>query len=44
VVSVYYNIIVLNKKIMPSEFMIKISDTARQIDLNLIEFEGQENL
>ena len=44
VVSVYYNRIILNQKIMPSEFTIKISDTARQIDLNLIEMEEQENL
>ena len=44
VVSVYYNRITLNQKIMPSEFIIKISDTARQIDLNLIELEEQENL
>jgi hypothetical protein len=44
VVSVYYNRIILNQKIIPSEFIIKISDTARQIDLNLIELEEQENL
>lgn len=43
-VSVYYNKIVLNKEILPSEFMIKISDSARQIDLNLIELQEQENL
>jgi len=44
VVSVYYNKILLNQKINPSDFMIKISDSARQIDLNLIEFEKQEDL
>ncbi len=44
VVSVYYNRIILNQKIMPSEFIIKISDSARQIDLNLIELEEQVNL
>ncbi len=44
VVSIFYNRITLNQKIMPSEFVIKISDSARQIDLNLIELEEQENL
>jgi hypothetical protein len=44
VVSVYYNKIVLNQKIVPSDFMVNISDSARQIDLNLIELQGQENL
>jgi uncharacterized protein DUF4292 len=44
VVSVYYNRIIINQKIMPSDFIIKISDTARQIDLNLIESAEQENL
>lgn len=44
VVSVYYNQLILNQKIMPSEFIIKISDSARQIDLNLIELEEQVNL
>lgn len=44
VVSVYYNRLMLNQKILPSEFIIKISDSARQIDLNLIELEDQVNL
>ena len=44
VVSVYYNKILLNQKIKSTEFMVKISDSARQIDLNLIELEEQENL
>ena len=39
VVSVYYNKILLNQKIKPTEFMVKISDSARQIDMNLIELE-----
>lgn len=44
VVSVYYNQLLLNQKIEPSEFTIKISDSARQIDLNLIELEDKVNL
>lgn len=44
VVSVYYNQLVLNQKIEPSEFIIKITDSARQIDLNLIEIENKVNL
>ena len=44
VVSVYYNKLILNQKIPPSEFIIKIPDSARQIDLNLIELEEQVNL
>jgi hypothetical protein len=44
VVSVFYNRLILNQKILPSEFIIKISDSARQIDLNLIELEEQVDL
>jgi hypothetical protein len=44
VVSVFYNRMILNQLILPSEFNIKISDSARQIDLNLIEFEEQADL
>lgn len=44
IVSVFYNQLVLNQEILPEEFQLKISDTARQIDLNLIELENKENL
>jgi hypothetical protein len=44
VVSVYYDRLILNQRILPSEFNIKISDSARQIDLNLTEPKNQVNL
>ena len=44
VISVYYTQLTINEKILSSEFSVKISDSARQIDLNLIELEEQVNL
>ena len=39
-ISVYYDAVNLNQKISPSKFAVKISDSAKQIKLDLLEMNN----